>query len=208
MKKWVFVAIAVVVVLAVFWHLRKKHQKPNPSFFPLTPATAKPSASLWKRASKTPGTKSPFTVAPTRSPATTKAPYAMSGIPTVSPVTVPPFTLGPVPNGLTRTPEPPTLRPAEGVEFAGAEGSLYDSPAPARATSISGIQVPPVQNPWEVKNWQFLVGVDAKTALDIVSNLFPSFPISARSASEPPSMSGAIVLKTDSAGKVVSVVRD
>lgn len=131
--------------------------------------------------------------------------------PTSRPESVPPYTLGPVPNGLTRVPEPPTLQPyadSELVETADTGATLYDMPAASAAASIDGMAVPAVQDPWNTESWKFLVGSKVDTAVRIVNNLFPSFPISARSVSEGPLMSGAVVLKYDSNRRVVAVVRD
>jgi hypothetical protein len=204
MKKWVIVVLVVLVIALIAWfvHRKKKSSKRKISGLSFPPVSGKP-GSMWREqvASAAPGLAKKVR-------SLGSGDHFPSAVPTISPTTTPPFTLGPVPNGLTRTPEPPTLQPANAAELVGADATLYDLPAGARATSIGGVQVKPVQNPWDTKSWEFLVGVDVKTALEIVNNLFPSFPISARSASDPPSMSGALTLKFDQAGKVVAVVRD
>lgn len=197
----VSIVVLLVVLIAWFVHSKKKSSKRRISGLSFPPASGKP-GSMWRdAASAAPGIAK-------KARALGAERIGTSAVPTISPVTTPPYTLGPVPNGLTRTPEPPTLRPAEPSELEGADGILYDSPAGARATSVNGVQVPPVQNPWETKSWSFLIGVDVKTALEIVNNLFPSFPVTARSASDPPGMSGALTLKYDDKNKVVAVVRD
>lgn len=143
-------------------------------------------------------------------PSLTALPSSGKGIATIRPQTMPPYTLGPVPNGVTRVPEPPTTRPVEESDPDLVNGgySLFDQPAGSRATSIGGVAVPAVQNPWDVGAWRFLVGVDVNTALNIIANLFPSFPVSTRKVTDGPLMSGAVTLKYDDGGRVVSVIRD
>jgi hypothetical protein len=198
MKKWVIVAIVLLAIVLSWYFVSKKkgEKKRKISGLSFPPVSGKPS--MWLESA-----------APHLAKKLEEAePIFASRVPTIAPTSMPPYTLGPVPNGLTRTPEPPTLRPAAASELEGPHGELYAFPAEANSTSVNGVQVKPVQNPWDPKSWEFLIGTDAKTTLEIVDNLFPNFPISARSASDPPSMSGALVLKLDNAKKVASIVRD
>ena len=211
MKRAAWIAIAAVVLFLAWFFLIRKKKKTTafPTARPFA-ATARPFAPL---KSIFPGRKMATTGAPlSRKPVGVLRPTGE--VPTVRPEVVPPFTLGPVPNGVTRVPEPPTSQPYADADFDETDAgdfngpTVFDLPAGAHANSVAGISVPSVQNPWDTSSWKFLVGAPVEAAQAIVANLFPSFPVSVRSTSDPPLMSGALVIKHDSSNKVVAVVRD
>lgn len=212
MKRAAWIAVAVLaIVLAWFFLIRKKTSRGSafPSATPFS-ATARPFAPL---KSIFPGRKMASTGAPlSRRPVGVLRPAG--AVPTVRPEVVPPFTLGPVPNGVTRVPEPPTSQPYADADFDETDAgdfsgpTVFDLPAGAHANSVAGISVPSVQNPWDTNSWKFLIGAPVEAAQAIVANLFPSFPVSVRSTSDPPLMSGALVIKHDGSNKVVTIVRD
>jgi hypothetical protein len=225
MQRRTYTILAAVILVAsiAFLMLRKKHHKSRAfavtgTPFPSSLGTLAPRGSLWSKFGKS--TRAPGT---TRAPWTTRSPKMMRGavataspaarvaVPTIKPDLIPPFTLGPVPNGITRVPEPPTMQPVADSDLVlDQDGgfTLFDAPASAGATIIGGMNVPAVQNPWNVASWQFLRGADVSSALGVVKNLFPSFPITTRSVKEGPKMSGAVTLVYDEGNKVSQIVRD
>lgn len=220
-RRTLYVLAAVILVAAIaFFMLRKKSPARGSAFpsasvtpFPGTPA---PRGGLWSKFGKVAGvgsgTRSPRgTRAPGMTAAETSPPVARVSVPTISPEVFPPHTLGPVPNGITRVPEPPTKQPSPDradFDFENGAFTLFTSPAGAGATIINGLNVPAVQNPWNVASWQFLRGADVSSALAVVKNLFPSFPVTTRSIKDGPRMSGAVTLVFDESNKVVQIVRD
>ena len=214
MKRAAWIAIAVLAIFLVWFFLIRKKSARGSAFPTARPfaATARPFSPL-----KTifPGRKMATTGSPLPgSPRPVSTLRPTGAIPTVRPEIVPPFTLGPVPNGVTRVPEPPTAQPyadadfEESADYERAGPTVFDQPAGAHANSVAGISVPSVQNPWDVSSWKFLIGAPVEAAQAIVANLFPSFPVSVRSTSDPPLMSCALVIKHDGSGKVVTIVRD
>ena len=148
-----------------------------------------------------------------------RAPYSSrplrtaTALPSFRPETTPPYTLGPVPNGITRTPEPPAVDlPSEAniiiPQLSGGYASVFEDPAPRNSGSANGSAIPAVQNPWDVQQWRFLVGQPVGAAISIINEQFPSFPVAKRHVQAGPGMSGAVTLRFDNSGKVVSVVRD
>ena len=211
MKRFAWIALVVLAIFLVWFFLFKKKKGAKGTAFPTARpfgASARPLSPLKRifpgRAMKGTGSPRPGTMAPLGSARPSGA------IPTIRPEVIPPFTLGPVPNGITRVPEPPTGQPYAASDSDDSSGmdTLYDQPAGANSGSIAGLSVPSVQNPWETASWKFLIGAPVGAAQAIISNLFPSFPFSVRSTSDPPLMSGALVVKHDGSNKVVAVVRD
>ena len=211
-RRKLYIIIAVILVLSFsMWMYnknKKKSAKSGKKFSMLSFATNEPRGKLWAKFGKTPapgGTLVPGGTLPPRV-------ASRVAIPTIKPDVMPPFTLGPVPNGLTRVPEPPTMQPvAESdliLDGTGTNFTLFDRPAGAGATIIGGMNVPAVQNPWSVDSWKFLINSDVSTAVGVVKNLFPSFPVTTRSVKEGPKMSGAVTLVYNESNKVVQVVRD
>lgn len=232
-RRTIYIILAVAVVLTVVvWMTKKKRAAIPTKQFPMRDPSTYPSATprghFWNkfgkpRGSRAPGSSAMPSARMTRMPSSmpssglrsflpSASPASRVAIPTIKPEVFPPFTLGPVPNGVTRVPEPPTMQPVAdaGLVLDGARGgfTLYDDPAGAHASMVGGLNVPAVQNPWDLASWQFLKGADVGSALGVVQNLFPSFPITTRSAAEGPKMSGAVTLVYDKSNKVTNIVRD
>jgi hypothetical protein len=221
-RRTLYIILAVVVVLSILaWMYNKNKKKSSGKGFALSMkssgsfATSEPRGKLWAKFGKTRAPGGTLVPGGTLMPGGTLPPRVASriAIPTIKPDIVPPFTLGPVPNGITRVPEPPTMQPVGESSLvldtaSGNTFTLYDSPAGAGATIIGGMNVPAVQNPWSVDSWRFLIGSDVSTAVSVVKNLFPSFPVTTRSVKEGPKMSGAVTLVYDEGNKVKQVVRD
>lgn len=212
---YILIAVAVILSLSAWMHHRKKKASAKKFSFgqvlqsAVPSTTMPPRGSLWAKfgKSRAPGT--------TRAPkkwrvVSSAAPAQRVEIPTIRPEVIPPYTLGPVPNGLTRVPEPPIMGPVRDANLVLVDGeySLFDKPAAAGASVIAGLNVPPVQNPWSVDSWKFLIGADVSSAMAVIENLFPSFPADIRSVNEGPKMSGALTLVYNQENKVVKVVRD
>lgn len=166
------------------------------------------------RAASLGGVERPARLRSTRGVAPSSRPLrAVSAAPAAIAETMPPYTLGPVPNGLTRVPEPPVVEEPDEAEiviprYSGGQASVFEEPAPRNVSTASNVAVPAVQNPWDTAQWRFLVGLPVQTALDIIQQQFPSFPVAKRHVQAGPGMSGAVTLRYDNSAKVVGVVRD
>ena len=212
---YILIAVAVVLSLSAWMHHKKKKAASAKKFSfgkalqsAVPSMTMPPRGALWAKfgKSRAPGT----TRAPKWRVVSSEAPAQRVAIPTIRPEVIPPYTLGPVPNGLTRVPEPPTMQPVSDSNLVLVDGqfSLFTKPAGAGASVIGGLNVPAVQNPWSVDSWKFLLNADVSSAMGVIKNLFPSFPATARSVKEGPRMSGALTLVFNDENKVVQIVRD
>lgn len=220
-KIWVAIAIVLVVSSCSWWVAKRRHAAAvaathTHTHAPLASA-ASPDWLALMGGGTTRTTAGGSAGSATWDATATPGGGAASGPPlggpikTLRPETAPPYTLGPVPNGLTRVPEPPTLQPfgdADLPENVDGVWALEDLPANSPASAVRGLAVPPVQNPWSTDSWKFLLGTNINIAIAVVNNLFPSFPITARSMHQGPLMSGALVLKYDDSKRVVAIVRD
>ena len=230
MRKYTALLIAVVAVVIAASFIFALNPKRQALGGPIAvPASVSPTGQLTylkpEFATSSPGTRTPRGIraldaiarpfrlrgsgpsVPPRKPLGT-----LSTAPSVAPSTVPPYTLGPVPNGLTRVPAPPAVDSPADAEIIVPRDSglatLFEEPAPRNTTQVGGVAVPAVQNPWDTNQWRFLVGLPVPAAMEIIQQQFPSFPVARRHVQAGPGMSGAITLRFDNSNTVVSIVRD